>query len=46
MAPLLTEVFDEDALSERSLERQTRFLRKLSRVLLGTNDTEQGVASR
>ena len=34
MAPLLTEVFDEDALSPRSLERQTRFLRKLSLLLI------------
>jgi AcrR family transcriptional regulator len=46
MAPLLTEVFDEDALSERSLERQTRFLRKLSRVLLGASDAEQGATPR
>lgn len=42
MAPLLTEVFDEDALSPESLERQTRFLRKLSLMLLGRNDDERG----
>lgn len=34
MAPLLTEVFDEDALSEAALVRQTRFLREATRRLL------------
>jgi len=34
MAPLLSEVFDEDQLSAESLSRQTRFLRKLSRRLM------------
>ncbi len=42
MAPLLTEVFDEDALSRASLERQTRFLRKLSLLLLGRADEPGG----
>lgn len=46
MAPLLTEVFDEDALSPRSLERQTRFLRKLSLRLLSPNDEPRGGSSR
>ncbi len=46
MAPLLTEVFDEDALSPQSLERQTRFLRKLSLMLLGQNADERGGSPR
>lgn len=35
MAPLLAEVLDEDPLSRASLATQTRFLKKLSRLLLG-----------
>ena len=42
MAPLLSEVFDEDALSPQSLARQTRFLRKLSLRLLDRGDGPQG----
>jgi AcrR family transcriptional regulator len=34
MAPLLAEVTGEDPLSPRGLERQTEFLRKLSRILM------------
>ncbi len=33
MASLLREVFEEDPLSPRGLERQTRFLRKLARLM-------------
>jgi len=36
MAPLLGEVLDEDPLSPTTLEAQTRFLRKLSRLLLAS----------
>jgi len=35
MAPLLAEVLDEDPLAPVSLARQTRFLRKLSQLLVG-----------
>jgi hypothetical protein len=35
MAPLLDEVFGEDSLSHESLARQTRFLRKVARRLMG-----------
>jgi len=42
MAPLLSEVFDEDALSTESLARQTRFLRKLSLRLLDRGDSHRG----
>jgi AcrR family transcriptional regulator len=42
MAPLLSEVFDEDALSSESLARQTRFLRKLSLRLLDPGDSDKG----
>jgi AcrR family transcriptional regulator len=35
MAPLLAEVLDEDPLAPASLARQTRFLRKLSHLLVG-----------
>ncbi|HYB12333.1 MAG TPA: TetR/AcrR family transcriptional regulator [Myxococcota bacterium] len=35
MAPLLAEVLDEDPLAAASLARQTRFLRKLSQLLVG-----------
>jgi len=35
MAPLLAEVLDEDPLAPASLARQTRFLRKLSQLLVG-----------
>jgi TetR/AcrR family transcriptional regulator len=35
MAPLLAEVLDEDPLAPESLARQTRFLRKLSQLLVG-----------
>jgi len=34
MAPMLGVVFDDDPLSPENLERQTRFLRKLARVLM------------
>jgi AcrR family transcriptional regulator len=34
MAPMLEEIFGEDPLSPRNLERQTRFLRKLSRLMM------------
>jgi AcrR family transcriptional regulator len=34
MAPMMAEVFDDDPLSEKNLERQTRFLRKLARLML------------
>jgi len=34
MAPMMREVFDDDPLSEKNLERQTRFLRKLARLML------------
>ncbi|MCG8592673.1 MAG: TetR/AcrR family transcriptional regulator [Proteobacteria bacterium] len=34
MAPLLEEVFEEDPLSDESLARQTRFLRKLTRQII------------
>jgi AcrR family transcriptional regulator len=33
-APLLAEVFDEDPLSDENLDRQTRFLRKLARIMM------------
>jgi AcrR family transcriptional regulator len=35
VAPLLAEVLDEDPLAPESLARQTRFLRKLSQLLVG-----------
>jgi len=34
MAPMMSEVFDDDPLSRQNLERQTRFLRKLARLML------------
>jgi len=34
MAPMMSEVFDEDPLSPENLARQTRFLRKLARLML------------
>lgn len=34
MAPVMAEVFDDDPLSTDNLERQTRFLRKLARLML------------
>jgi AcrR family transcriptional regulator len=34
MAPMMSEVFDDDPLSPENLERQTRFLRKLARLML------------
>lgn len=42
MAPLLAEVLDEDPLSPTTLEAQTRFLRKLSRLLLASGPPEGG----
>jgi hypothetical protein len=39
MAPLLAEVLDQDPLSPEALAVQTGFLRKLSRLLLGTAET-------
>jgi AcrR family transcriptional regulator len=42
MAPLLSEVFGEDALSSESLARQTRFLRKLSLRLIDQGDGDKG----
>lgn len=37
LAPLLGVVFEDDPLSEANLARQTRFLRKLARVISGTD---------
>jgi AcrR family transcriptional regulator len=34
MAPMMAEVFDDDPLSKENLARQTRFLRKLARLML------------
>jgi len=34
MAPMMSEIFDDDPLSPENLERQTRFLRKLARLML------------
>jgi AcrR family transcriptional regulator len=34
MAPLLSEVFKEDLLSQQAIERQTRFFRKLARLMM------------
>jgi AcrR family transcriptional regulator len=34
MAPIMAEVFDDDPLSPDNLKRQTRFLRKLARLML------------
>jgi AcrR family transcriptional regulator len=34
MAPLLGEVFEEDLLSRQAIERQTRFFRKLARLMM------------
>lgn len=34
MAPMMREVFDVDPLADENLERQTRFLRKLARLML------------
>jgi hypothetical protein len=33
MAPMLSVVFDTDPLAPESLERQTRFLQKLARIM-------------
>jgi hypothetical protein len=38
-APLLAEVLDDDPLSPHALAVQTGFLRKLSRLLLGSSET-------
>ena len=38
MAPLLSEVFDEDTLSHENLARQTQFLRKLTLRVLGVSN--------
>jgi AcrR family transcriptional regulator len=34
MAPLMSEVFEEDLLSRQGIERQTRFFRKLARLMM------------
>ena len=34
MAPLMSEVFGDDPLSPQGLSRQTRFLRKLARIMM------------
>ena len=34
MAPLLSEVFEEDLFSPKAVERQTRFFRKLARLMM------------
>ena len=34
MAPLLSEVFEEDLLSPQAIQRQTRFFRKLARLMM------------
>jgi len=34
MAPLLSEVFEEDLVSSKAVERQTRFFRKLARLMM------------
>ena len=39
MAPLLGEVFEEDLLSRQAIERQTRFFRKLARLMMSGPDT-------
>jgi len=39
MAPMLQEIFGEDPLAPRNLERQTRFLRKLSRLMMQDHST-------
>jgi len=41
LAPMLEEIFGEDPLTPKNLERQTRFLRKLARVMMqgGSVDT-------
>jgi TetR/AcrR family transcriptional regulator len=40
MAPMLQEIFGEDPLAPRNLERQTRFLRKLSRLMMQDHSTD------
>jgi len=42
MAPLLAEVFDEDPLSPKGCARQTRFLRKLARLLMNGGGDSRG----
>ena len=40
MAPLLGEVFEEDLLSRQAIERQTRFFRKLARLMMRSPNAE------
>ena len=40
MAPLLGEVFEEDLLSRQAIERQTRFFRKLARLMMTSPNAE------
>lgn len=40
MAPLLSEVFEEDLVSPRAIERQTRFFRKLARLMMRSRGAE------
>ncbi|MBW2272742.1 MAG: TetR/AcrR family transcriptional regulator [Deltaproteobacteria bacterium] len=40
MAPMLQEIFGEDPLSPHNLERQTRFLRKLSRLMMQDRESK------
>ncbi len=42
MAPMLGVVFEDDPLSAENLERQTRFLRKLARVLMSSTAPNEG----
>jgi AcrR family transcriptional regulator len=39
MAPLLSEAFEEDLLSRQAIERQTRFFRKLARLMMRSSST-------
>ncbi len=44
MAPMLGELFDDDPLSEERLAEQTRFLRKLARLMMSSPTTARGAA--
>jgi AcrR family transcriptional regulator len=46
MAPVMAEVFDDDPLSPDNLERQTRFLRKLARLMLAGRTLLPAAAER
>ena len=45
LAPMLGEIFGEDPLSPEGLARQTRFLRKLSKLMMSSPTPESGESS-